>query len=69
MFFIIKEINNNSENISVMDLLDILSRTQQNLINFQQQDTYELYSAIVRSFDQFFNKRKQFNLSKSMWEV
>lgn len=48
-----------------MDLLDILSRTQSGLINFEQQDTYELYSAIVRPFDEFFNKRKSVNLSVS----
>lgn len=41
-----------------MDLLDILSRTQEGLINYEQQDTYELYSAIVKGFDEFFNKRK-----------
>ena len=48
-----------------MDLLDILSRTQSGLINFEQQDTYELYSAIVKGFDEFFNKRKECNLSVS----
>jgi hypothetical protein len=50
----------------VEHLLGLINAVKEGLINLEQQDTHELYAALIGSFEEVVNRRKTIDLSNSV---
>lgn len=59
-------INSSEESIEVSALLELIEQIHEGLINLQQQDAHELFSAISTSLEHVENQNKKVDLLSSI---